>query len=134
MAYFLRYTQNAQLDLERNSSFHASGLSEKDSTTENIASLFECEIEDVILLDNGIYNDGVSNGDMCYFHQLEGLCGFELEADTIEEAIEEANDFGFNEVYNSDSMGDIVTIFEGEYLDENLEGCLFDAEKIVYNK
>lgn len=133
MAYFLRYTTTANQDLERNASFHASGLSKQDSTLESVASLFGCDIEDVVLLDYGMYNNGVNNGDMCYFHQLEGLCGFELEAETLEEAIVEAKEFSFNEVYNSDSMGEIITIFEGEYIDENLEGCLFDAEKIVYN-
>lgn len=133
MAFFLRYTTTANEDLDRNASFHASGLSKQDSTFESVASLFGCDIEDVVLLDNGMYNNGVNNGDMCYFHQLQGLCGFELEAETLEEAIQEAKEFSFNEVYNSDTMGEIITIFEGEYIDENLEGCLFDAEKIVYN-
>jgi hypothetical protein len=134
MAYFLRYTETPKQDLKRNASFHASGLSKKDSTMKNIANLFGCEEDSIVLLDNGMYNNSIANGDMCYFHQLEGLCGFELEAETLEEAIEEAKEFGFNEVYNSDSMRDIITIFEGEYLDDNLEGCLFDAKKIVYNK
>lgn len=132
--FFLRYTATAKEDLERNASFHASGLSEEDTTIEKIAASFECDEEDIILLDNGLYANGVENGDMCYFQKLKGLCGFELEATNLKDAIKEAEDFHFNEVYNSDSMGDIITIFEGEYLDSNIEGCFFNAEKIVYSK
>ena len=132
--FFLRYTTTANEDLERNASYHGSGMSQNEAKINEIASAFGCAETDIVLLDNGIHSKGVANNDMCYFQKLVGLCGFELDAETLEEAIEEANEFYFNNVYNSELMGDMITIFEGDYLGGNIEGCFFNAEKIVFSK
>ena len=43
MKYFLRYTENANEDLERNESYHASGLNEKDCTIDDVAAMSDCD-------------------------------------------------------------------------------------------
>lgn len=91
MAYFLRYTENPEIDLKYNTSYHQN----------------DCN-EDV---------------------KLDGLCAFELEAETLEEAIEEAKDHEFSYVYSFDTMGDIAHIFEGEFVDYEEEGVLINATK-----
>jgi len=133
MKYFLRYTENAKADLERNESYHASGLNEKDCSIEDVASMFDCDVDEIELLDNGIYSNGIENGDMCFFQVLSGLCGFELESKNLEAAIKEAENFRYNSVYNSEDMTN-WSIFEGSYNDDCPEGCLFDATKIVYTR
>ena len=130
--FFLRYTNTANTDLERGTSYHSSGISETESTKSRIAEAFSCNEDDVVLLDNGAFNKGVENGDMCYFQALGGLCGFELTSSNLEDAIEEAGDFYYNSVYNSKTMGDMITIFEGDYLEGNEEGCLFIAKKLFF--
>lgn len=133
MAYFLRFTETAKADLDRNSSFHASGISENDITIEDAASMFDCDEDEIILLDYGIYSNNKENGDLCYFQKLDGLCGFELEVDNLEDAIEEAEDFNFNSVYNTSNMVNF-SIFEGDYAGDCPEGAVFNAENILYTK
>lgn len=132
MNFFLRYTSNPQADLERGESYHASGISENQCSKIDISEMFGCCEDDIILLDNGLFNNGKENGDMCYFQKLDGLCGFELLATTIEDAIEEAKKFQFNAVYNSQSMGDIVCVFEGQQAGHCEEGVLFTPFSLVY--
>lgn len=133
MKYFLRYTENANEDLERNESYHASGLNEKDCSIDDVAAMFDCDVDEIELLDNGKYNNDVENGDMCFFQVLDGLCGFELEAESLEEAIEEAEEFYYNSVYNSESMTNWA-IFEGYLVNDCPEGICFNAYKIAYTK
>jgi len=133
MTYFLRFTQTANEDLERNASYHASGIPEEEMSIEDMASMFDCEEEDIILLDYGIYFRNIENGNMCYFQRLNGLCGFELESENLEDAIKEAENFYFNSVYNTADMIDF-SIFEGVYTDDCPEGIVFDAENILYTK
>jgi hypothetical protein len=93
MAFFLRYTQTPQLDLEIGVSGHYNDEGEKE--------------------------------------ELDGLCGFELEAETIEEAIEEAQLHNEGIVYNFKSMGDIAYIFEGKFLDFVPDGHVFEPAKFI---
>ena len=130
MAYFLRYTETANEDLNRNASFHASGLNESDASIEDVAAMFDCDEDEITMLDNGIYNNNIANEDFCYFQKLDGLCGFELESTNLEDAKKEIENHNFNSVYNSESMNGLSVIFEGLFIAENEEGCLFNAEKI----
>lgn len=79
MKYFLRYTDTATEDLERGTSVNASDLDVNETSKECAASMFGCD-EDMIKEING-----------CWFQILDGLCGYELESETIEDAIEEAS-------------------------------------------
>lgn len=65
-------------------------------------------------------------------YEVGGLCGFELEAETLEEAIEEVKEFSWNYVYNFKSMGDIACIFTGEDVDTVPDGDVFEAEELVW--
>ena len=78
MKFFLRYTNTANDDLERGTSVNASDLNVNEISKEDAASMFGCD-EEMIEEVNG-----------CWFQILNGICGYELEAETIEEAIEEA--------------------------------------------
>ncbi len=100
MAFFLRFTTDANADLERGVSFHHA-------------------------------NETLDN------EELSGLCGFELEAETIEEAIEEveSNYSSLHHgggVYNTAAFGKDWAIFSGKYLDSVPDGHVFLASKIVY--
>jgi hypothetical protein len=78
---------------------------------------FDCEVEEIEVVEDGYY-----------VQVLSGLCGFELEPDSLEDAIEEAKSFRYNSVYNSVDMKK-WTIYEGKYNDDCPEGCLFNAKK-----
>lgn len=100
MAFFLRFTTNANADLERGVSSHHAN--------------------------EATYNE-----------ELSGLCGFELESETIQEAIEEveANYSSRSQgggVYNTEVFGTDWAIFSGKYLDSVPDGHVFLASKIVY--
>lgn len=110
MKYFLRYTNTANEDLERGTSINASDLDINETSRADAAVMFGCEecmIEEV-------------NG--CWFQVLNGLCGYELEADNINDAIDEAKierQFSF--------VGNPV-IFKGKYANDSCyvaDGDLF---------
>ena len=79
MKYFLRYTNTANEDLERGTSVNASDLDVNEISKEYAASMFGCDEE------------MIEEVNECWFQILNGICGYELEAETIEEAIEEAS-------------------------------------------
>jgi len=117
MSYFLRYTNTANEDLERGTSVNASDLDVNEISKSDAASMFGCEAE-MIEEVNG-----------CWFQILNGLCGYQLEADTIEDAIEEAKEakrqFAF--------VGKPV-IFKGKYSSDSdyvADGDLFIPLSIV---
>ena len=128
ISYFLRYTRSPKKDLIKNISYHYSDykkgtldwLEEGESEKEFVAERFGCDVEDIKVDEDGYY-----------VQKLEGLCGFELEAEDLEEAIEEAEEFYFNSVYNSKDMTEWA-IYEGKYLGDCIEGEAFDAYDIVY--
>lgn len=131
MAFYLRYTEKPIEDLLRGVSYHASGMSVEDTTIENVTSLFDCDEECIVELDWGVYSKGKADGNICYFQELNGLCGFELEAETLEDAIEEANEFEYNSAYESSNTN--WAIFEGEYAGDCPEGELFSPVAVLYD-
>lgn len=102
MAYFLRFTETAQNDLERGTSIHASDLSINDFTPEQAAESFGCDVDSV----------GEFNG--CYCQILDGICGYTLNAETLEEAIEEVE----GNSYQFEFVGKAV-IFTGRYSNDS---------------
>lgn len=129
MDYFIRYTQNAKLDIERKYSCHHSDCKVGDvakwdgednrGEEEILAEAWNCEIEDVVIINN------------YYSQKLSGLCAFELSAHTEEEAIEEATKHNYNSVYNTKDFPSF-SVFAGEYINECPEGCVFMPIKIIY--
>lgn len=78
--FFLRFTTDANKDLERGQSFHATDFAKGEIKKSKLAKMMGCEKDDI----------SVVNG---YLVQLlDGLCGFELESSSLEEAIEEVRD------------------------------------------
>lgn len=126
--YFLRYTATPELDMENEYSVHMTPFvvgqvffgDEEESEEARVAESIDCSEDDIIIV----------NGQ--YAQRLEGLCAFELSADTLEEAIKEAKEHEFNGVYNFESMGDLAVIFEGEYAGDCPEGELMTALKIAH--
>lgn len=111
MAFFLRFTETAQQDLERGTSIHASDLSINNFTAEQAAESFGCDIDSV----------GEFNG--CYCQILDGICGYTLNAETLEEAIEEVEENS----YQFQFVGKAV-IFKGRYSNDSVlipDGDLF---------
>ena len=73
--YFLRFTNNWDDDLDRGTSVHrGNGF----GTAEDAAELFGTDVENVVWSEE----QGV------WLHVLPGLAGYELKAETLEEAIE----------------------------------------------
>lgn len=105
MRYYIRYTETPNADLERGVSYH----------------LAEVEAEGYE------WNDYFNS----YAQQLSGLCAFELEAETLEEAIEEAAAFKVNSNFNSQN-GDSYCILSGVHVDDCPEGVVVRSDKIVY--
>lgn len=113
MAFFLRYTEQAQKDLKRGTSVHPSDITDKKTAIEVLGG----DIAKV-------------NGFWCQV--IDGLCGFELDAEDLEEAIEEAQDHRCG-AYDFRSMGKMAVIFEGEITSADVpEGCAFNPSKIAY--
>jgi hypothetical protein len=96
--YYLRFTNTAQQDLERATSIHSSDLSTKDYTKQQAAKIFGCDVDMV-----GIFNDH-------YCHILDGICGYMLQSETLEEAIEEVQD----RTWQFQEIGQAV-IYSGRY-------------------
>jgi len=80
MTYFLRYTNTATKDLKRGTSLHCSDLEVSEVSREDAAAAFGCDKSEVKKV----------NGLWCQV--LDGLCGYLLEADTLEDAIEEVEE------------------------------------------
>lgn len=106
MAYFIRYTETPQEDLERGCSYHLADVP---------AEGYE-------------WNDYFR----CYAQELEGLCAFELDAETEEEAIEEAEEFGFGAIFSSEM--DSYCVLQGQFIDTCPEGCVIRANKIIHTQ
>jgi len=80
MTYFLRYTNTATKDLKRGTSLHCSDLEVSEVSRASAAEMFGCEANEVKKV----------AGLWCQV--LDGLCGYMLESDTLEEAIEEVEE------------------------------------------
>lgn len=129
MKYFIRYTGNANQDFERKCSYHnsdykvgdVSGWNEDDerSEVEILAEIWDCESEEVVIIEG------------YYSQELDGLCAFELDAETEWEAIEEAKEHNYNEVYNTNDFTSFV-VFSGILLGDCPEGCISLPIKTIY--
>ena len=130
MSFFLRFTDNPAGDQERGCSYHYSDFTPGslidgfevftfEDERQYIANMFQCDADDITVLEG------------CYVQQLPGLCAFELEAENIEDAIEEAKGFGRIGSYNLATMRDIACIFEGTRIDTCPEGCVFTDAKFI---
>jgi len=114
--YFLRFTNTAKEDLQRATSLHHSGL-DTSFDKQSVADMFGCDVEDVEIVDG------------LYVQVLNGLCGYMLESETLEEAIEEISDRN----YQFSEIGKAV-IFEGKYSSDSdfiPDGDLFIPKKIA---
>ena len=117
MAYFLRFTNTAQHDLDRGTSIHASDLSINDFSTKQAAEIFGCDIDSV----------GEFNG--CYCQILDGICGYLLQSENLDEVIDEIKE----KKYQFEFVGNPV-IFTGKYSNDSdlvPDGDLFIPTSIV---
>lgn len=115
--FFLRFTDTANEDLQRGTSLNNSGL-DSSSNIESVAELFGCDTDSVELL-NGLY-----------VQVLDGLCGYQLESDSLGDAIEEVN----GNYWQFSDIGKAV-IFTGKYSSDSnfvADGDLFTPKSIAY--
>lgn len=121
MKLYIRYSDNIKKDIELGHSFHYTGL-DKDFTVKEVAEA--CNIDE-----NGIeYNVEAKQ----YVQILPGLCAFELESDNLEDAVEEAKGFKYNDVYNSRDM-EFWHVLSGDYCDDCPEGCVIEDVELLYS-
>lgn len=121
--FFLRYSNNIHKDIDRGVSYHYTGLDKSSfETAEEVAEAFNIPAEGVV------YNEDAGQ----WLQELPGLCAFELESNNIDDAIEEAKEFRYNNVYNSEDMQN-WHILEGCYVGDCLEGDIILVEKILYS-
>ena len=125
---FLRSTNNSEKDLKGGYSYHQSDykagkinwLEDGQTEIEFVANAFGCDVDDIEIAEDGYY-----------VQSLKGLCGYALESDNLEDAIEEIADMVFE---NMESINpDNIYIFEGVELcsDYVIEGTLFNPIKIL---
>lgn len=123
MAFYLRYSENIEKDIENGHSYHYTGLDKSDFKRKSeVAECLNIESSNVA------YNKKVGQ----WVEELEGLCAFELESDNLDEAIEEAKDFRYNEVYNSEAMP-FWNILDANYVGECPEGDLISVNKLLFS-
>ena len=112
MAFFLRYTDKVQIDMERQTSVHLCDSPEQADE----------------------FVEGVGHVQI-----LNGLCGFPIEADNEEDAIEEAIETvlykrkRFDANSSGDEFGRHAFLFEGKYSGDCIDGDLFVPARIVKN-
>ena len=115
MTYFLRFTETAEADMERNQSVHA-------TDSASIAEAVEWhggDTDDYVIIESGL---------VC--QKIEGLCGFELDAENLEDAMAEIENGDWG-IYDADNMS--WAIFDGEDADSDLpDGDTFVAISIIY--
>jgi len=112
MAFFLRYTDKAEIDLARKTSVHL-------CDSENQADEFISGVGHVQF--------------------LNGLCGFEIESENEEDAIEEAVEYvlyhrqNFHANSSGEEFGRHAFLFEGKISGDCIDGVLFMPKRIVKN-
>jgi len=116
MRLFLRFTETAETDLKRGHSFHHGIPAENKKEAAEIVGVDVSRIKKI-------------KGMFC--QELEGLCGFELESESLEEALEEID--GWDRYLDIDSNSH--AIYEGILCNEDCpEGDCFIPRKILYKK
>lgn len=121
MAFFVRFTNNVQADLERNYSFVGYMLDNtKEESMEEHAMLLGVDADDV---EEYIKQDNVTSK---WGYARQGLCGFG-EYETIEEAKTALDEIGAYGAYKNGA------IFEGEICNEQTQddGITFKAVRVV---
>lgn len=108
MGLYIRFTDTPKQDLQRNESYHLAG----DICYEG------CEWNDYL---------------KCFAQPLGGLCAYALDAETIEDAIEEAATFK-KDIFNAENDCDGYCIMIGEYVGDCPEGDVISASEIVFIK
>jgi len=125
---FLRSTNNPEKDLQGGYSYHQSDFKAgtinwlEDGETEIswVAKAFGCDESEIEVAEDGYY-----------VQALEGLCGYALEAETLEEAIEEISEMNLNSMESINP--DNVYIFEGDEVSSDfvIEGTLFIPKSLL---
>jgi hypothetical protein len=83
--FYLRYTSTPQEDYDRGASCHFTPWNTKDATIEEVAEWLEIDEDEI--------EEKIAIVDDRYILPLNGLCCFALEAETLEDAIQEAQAF-----------------------------------------
>lgn len=120
MNLFLRFTETPEEDMNRNTSIHITDASSIDEAVE----MYGGEAEDYVITEMGV-------GQI-----IDGLCGFILDAENLEDALKEIDERYSNPMsqYNTVSNPSFA-IYEGEYADGDVpDGTAFYAQKIIYNR
>lgn len=121
--FYLRYSQDIEKDIKNGVSYHYTDCMLGDSVE-------DIEAATGLSIDQLEYNEDAR----VWAYPLAGLCAFELDADNLEDAIEEAKNFYMNSVYNSKDMP-FFHILTGDYAPENsaVEGCCIKYAEVVYS-
>ena len=134
MEYFLRFTETAKEDIKRATSFHYSDLLISETSKEDAADSFDCDIDDVVAYQG------------YWVQELDGLCGFDMtdriqelldNEYTIEEIVEELiedGDINKSNVYNLRDMP-AFAIYQGvlsSEFDLVPDGDLFHPTKLLF--
>ncbi|MGL5981369.1 MAG: hypothetical protein ACRCZY_10965 [Phocaeicola sp.] len=123
MALYLRYTENIQADIERGTSLHLSDFNLKDfATAEEFASSIDVDADEVAYIEDF----------RRWAQVLNGLCAFCLEAETLEEAIEEAERFRRDDYYTDEDS--TYAIVDAKYVGDCPEGDLIDNIEVLYTR
>ena len=125
---FLRSSNDSEKDLQGGYSYHQSDykfgtinfLEDGQTEVEFVANAFGCEVDSIEVAEDGYY-----------VQVLEGLCGYALESDNLEDAIGEIDEMVLDEM---DSVNpDNIYIFEGKEIESDfvIEGTMFIATKVL---
>jgi hypothetical protein len=118
MRYYIRYSEDICSDIERGFSRHYTGY-DKRFSEEEMEGICNGELE---------FDEGIGQ----WVQKLPGLCAFELDAITECEAIEEAKQHHYSEVYNSNNNIS-YHILRGDYVDDCPEGDVIDNVELIYS-
>ena len=122
--FYIRYSDNIKKDIRKGYSMHYTDFDKKDfKTAKELAEALDIEDPETVIF---------NKDSKTWVQKLPGLCAFELEADNLEDAIEEAKQFEYNSVYNSEDMP-FWHILEGEYIDDCPEGEVIEVINLLYS-
>ena len=125
---FMRSTNNTEKDLNGGYSYHQSDFKAgtidwlEDGETEKqwVAKEFGCDEDEIEIAEDGYY-----------VQALPGLCAYDLEAETLEEAIEEISEMNIDFIAGINPKN--IYIFEGEEVDSPfiINGTLMNPTKLL---
>jgi hypothetical protein len=121
MELFIRFTNEVEKDFERKNSFHLTPYDKDDFDVETMLQNLDIDEDELVVLDNGRYATIIN-----------GLCGFFLESDNLNDAQEEIKD-NWNTYNGYNDMP--YVIFEGETTDGDCpDGDTFFPLNILYRQ